>query len=210
MKIPSNATDGCQGPAALFALMAEQLGVASTTQARALGVSRAVERRLQREGALAEALPGVLAAGGVRLSFPATAMAAALRPGVIAVSHGTAARLHRLAGFADHRGLDVVGERGAHLSAKLPVTRHYSRGPVREHVGRIGPIPVTSLPLTLALIAPTTSRATLIGALADALGRGVPAAAIRSVAQQWQEPGRSGPGLLLDLLDELAARTRVA
>lgn len=190
--------------------MAGQLGVASTTQARALGVSRAVERRLQREGALSEAMPGVLAAGGVRLSFPAMAMAATLRPGVTAVSHGTAARLHRLAGFTDYSGLDVVGDRNAHPSANTPVTRHYSRGPVGEHVGHIGPIPVTSVPLTLAMIAPDTGRSTLIGALADALGRGVSAARIRTVALAWRETGRSGPGLLLSLLDELAARPDVA
>lgn len=204
------ASGGFCGPAALFTLMAEQLGVASTTQARALGVSRAVERRLQREGALTDALPGVVAAGGVRLTFPAMAMAAALRPGVIAVSHGAAARLHRLAGFADYPALDVVGERGAHLSARLPVIRHFSRGPVGDHVTRLGPIPVTSVPLTLALLAPTAGRATMVEALADALGRGVRASTIRAVASQWREPGRAGPGLLIRLLDDLAATTNVA
>lgn len=210
METQTATTPGFHGTAALFALMTEQLGVASTTQARALGVSRAVERRLLREGALTVALPGVLAAGGMRLSFPATAMAAALRPGVIAVSHGTAARLHRLAGFSDYPAIDVVGERGSHLATKLPVIRHYSRGPVGDHVTRIGPIPVTSVPLTLALVARVAGRATMIGALADALGRGIPAASIRAVAVAWREPGRSGPGLLLGLLDDLRARVDVA
>lgn len=186
--------------------MASQFGVASCAQARGAGVSRAVEQRLVDEGALIRPLPGVLAAGGVRPTFAAQAMAAALRPAVLGVSHGAAARLHRLAGFTDHADLDVIGSRGAHLRVQRPMVAHYSRGPVDQHIVRIGPLPVTSIPLTLALITRENSRAAALAALDDALGRGVPAAAIRAVALQWSETGRSGPGVLLRLLDRMATR----
>lgn len=202
--------DGARGPAALFALLAEQLGVASTAQARALGVSRRVERRLVRDGALTDVLPGVLATNGTPRSFVSMAMAAALSPGVVAVSHGAAARLHGLAGFGGHPTIDVIGGRGSHLPAADPLVRHYSRGPVRDHVVAVGPVPVTSIPLTLALLAPVTRRRAMAAALADALGRGVDETAIRAVAEAWRRPGRSGPGVVLSLLDRLGAADAVA
>ena len=199
-----------RGPRALFALMVSQHGVASSAQARELGVSRAVERRLVAEGALVRTLPGVLAAGGVQPTFATCAMAATLRPGVLAISHGTAARIHRLPGFAGHTGVDVIGARGSHIRGDESIVAHYSRGPIEQHVIRVAGIPVTSIPLTLTLLTSTLTRSDAIAALGEAIGRDVPAAAIRSVALQWQEPGRSGPSKVLELLDRIAVRPRSA
>jgi len=187
--------------------MADQHGVASRAQARAAGVTSAVEQRLVDQGALIRPLPGVLAVGGVRPSFPAQAMAATLRPGVLGVSHGAAARLHRLAGFEEYQVIDVIGRRGSHLRVPPPITAHYSRGPLDQHLVRVGTIAVTSIPLTLALIVQGIGRAEAFAALDDVLGRGVPADSIRLVARQWREPGRSGPGLLLRLLDRMPTRS---
>jgi hypothetical protein len=186
--------------------MTRQHGVASRAQGRAVGVSRAVERRLVSEGALVPVLSGVLAAGGMPITFRTTAMAASLRSGVMAVSHGAAARLHGLAGFEAYAVVDVIGGRGARLRIEPPVMTHYSRGPLRGHVTRVGAIPVTSVALTLTLLAPTCDPGTTHGALCDALRRGVPAPAIRAVALAWRECGRSGPALVLALLDQLARR----
>lgn len=190
-----------RGPCALFALMSSQHGVASSAQARRAGVTRAVEQRLVAEGALVRPLPGIVAAGGVRPTYAAQAMAASLRPGVVGVSHGAAARLHRLAGYEDHPEIDVIGARGSHIRVGPPILAHYSRGPIGRYITHIGSIPVTTIALTLALITRETNTTRALAALDDALGRGVPATSIRGVAQQWRETGRSGPGLLLTLLD---------
>ena len=187
--------------AGLFALMTEQHGVASCRQARRAGVSLSVERRLLREGAVVELLPGVLAAGGVRPGYAALAMAASLRPGVVAVSHGTAARLHGLAGFERYDRLDVLGRKGCRLRLVPPVITHYSRGETSGHVVRVGSIPVTSLALTLTLLAPACGAEALALALGAALAKGVTRDEIRGVAAAWQEHGRPGPGTLLSLLD---------
>jgi hypothetical protein len=189
------------GTRELFELMARQHGVASRAQGRALGVSSAVEQRLMIGGALVPLLPGIVAAGGAALTFSAQAMAATLRPGVVAVSHGAAARLHGLAGFAGHRRVDVIGRRGAHIRLHPPFLPHYTRGPIDGHVVRLGAIPVTSIPLTLVLIASDLSRARVSAVLADVLSGGVPGAAIRAVAGEWRSAGRSGPGRVLELLD---------
>ena len=194
------------GPRALFALMATQHGVASSAQARGLGVSRAVEQRLVAEGALVRTLPGVLVAGGVEPTFASRAKAATLRPGVLAISHRAAARIHRLSGFAEHETIDVIGARGSHIRGDETMVPHYSRGPIGQHIAVIGGIPVTSIPLTLTLVTPSLTRAEVVAALSDALDRGVPAAAIRTVAVQWRGHGRSGPATLIRLLDRFADR----
>ncbi len=195
---------GRRGPRVLFELMATQHGVASSIQARELGVSRSVEQRLVAEGALVRVLPGVLAAGGVRPTFAAQAMAATLRPGVLGVSHGAAARLHRLPGFDHHAIIDVLGRRSSHIRGDESMLAHYSRGPIEQHIIRVAGIPVTSIPLTLTLVVAVLTRLAAISAITDALNRGVPAADIRSVALQWRDPGRTGPSRLLELLDRIA------
>lgn len=191
------------GTPALFALMARQHGVASCQQSRELGVTRAVERRLIREGALQEPLPGVLAAGGMRPSYSSQAMAATMLPGAVALSHGAAARLHKLAGWDQHPTLDVIGQRGAHLRPKLPVVAHYTRGPVAEHLVRVGPLLVTSIPLTLVMIAAECSTERLRVTLHDAVRRGVQVSAITEVLGSWQVGGRAGTQRLATVLAEL-------
>lgn len=176
------------GPPKLFSLMADQHGVASSAQAREVGVSRAVERRLVNEGALIRALPGIVAAGGVRPSFAAQAMAASLCRGVVAVSHGAAARLHRLPGFAEHRRIDVVGTRSTRIVAPPPIVRHYAPRPLDGHVVHAGAVPVTSLALTLVLLAGTIDAEQLSTAVGEALGRGVAAATIQETAIEWSRP----------------------
>lgn len=203
-----SAPDRRRGPRALFALMADQHGVASRRQARGLGVSRAVEDRLVAEGALVRLTRGVVAAGGAPLTFSAQAMAATLRPGVTAISHGAAARLHGITGFAHHPVIDVIGPRGSHLRVETPMFARYSRGPIADHVVMVGPIAVLSLPLTLALLTSEIPWPDAIGAVTEALRRGVPEADLRTVAEEWLEPGRPGPGHLLEILDAIAAGTK--
>jgi hypothetical protein len=201
MSTVSLLSDRRRGSRALFALMARQHGVASCVQARNVGVSRAVEERLVDEGALIRPMRGIVAAGGVPLTFSAQAMAAALRPGVTALSHGSAARLHCLAGFEHHATIEVIGARGSHIRVDPPVHARYSRGRISDDIVMLGAIPVTSIPLTLTHVAPQINRPQLVAAVGAALDRGESADEIRIVAERWREPGRPGPAQLLDVLD---------
>ena len=179
-----------RGPAALFELMREQHGVASRPQARAVGVSRAVERRLVAEGALVRPVGEVLAVGGVWPSFASRCMATSLLAGVQAISHGAAARLHRLPGFEQHESLDAIGRRGARLHHPPPVVTHRSRRDLDDHIVRVARIPVTSIPLTLVLLAGTVDDRVLARALDDAIRRGIPPAPIEELARRWRVSGR--------------------
>ncbi|MET0579995.1 MAG: hypothetical protein ABW122_15170, partial [Ilumatobacteraceae bacterium] len=134
--------------------MSAQHGVASTRQSRALGLTRRIERRLLADGVLVVAGPGVVRLAGTPVTFPARAMAAALTPGVMAVSHGAAARLHGFDGFGGHDLVDVIAARGASPRPPRDVRVHRTRGTIAEHVVDVGSIPVLSVGATLALLAP--------------------------------------------------------
>lgn len=185
--------------------MAGQHGIATTAQARALGVSRRVEVGLVERGLLAEPLPGVLAAAGVAMTFERRAMAAALGPGTMAVAYGAAARLHGLDGFEDHDVVDLIGVNGAAPHPSLRAGFHQTRGPVGDHVVEVHGIPVLSIPLTLALLAPVAGIGKTARALDAALRRGTGLDELREVAHSWRRRGRSGPPALLMLIGE---RTR--
>ena len=182
--------------------MATQHGVATTAQARALGISRRVERRLLDAGILAAPFPDVLASGGTPATFHGRAMAAAMAPGVVAIAHGAAARLHRLDGFDRHETIDVIGTNGARPHASLGASVHLSRGPLLDHVQELDRIPVLSVPATLALMAPIVGIGPTAKALDSALRMGVCSDQLRHVATAWRQRGRSGPPALLMLLGE--------
>jgi hypothetical protein len=196
---------------ALFDLMTHQHGVATTRQARGLGISRRVERRRLEDGTLWSPFPGVLAARGAPVTFHGRAMAAAWSPGVVAISHAAAARLHGLDGFdgqtvTDQAPIDVLGRRGATLHHSLGARPHYTRGDIAGHVTTVGPIPVLTVPATLALLAPAAGLGPTARALDSALRTGVTASELRAVAEAWRRRGRAGPPLLLMLLDERVDR----
>lgn len=186
----------------LYELMARQHGVATVSQARALGVSRRVERGLVERGGITIAYPGVLCAGGAPERFEGRAMAAVLGPGAIAIAHGAAARLHRLDGFDRHDVVDVIGVNGAAPPLALRATFHQTRGPVADHVVFVRGIPTLSLALTLTLMAPVVGIGPTARALDDALRRGADPDELRAVASSWRRCGRSGPPALLMLLGE--------
>jgi hypothetical protein len=187
-------------------LMARQHSVATTSQARALGLSRRAERGLIDRGIIAAPFPGVLAAAGAPVSFEGRAMSAALGPGVMAVAHGAAARLHGLDGFDRHDVIDVIGVNGAAGHASLRARFHQTRGPVADHVVEVAGIPVLSVALTLTLLAPIAGIGPTARALDSALRDGVSMVELRDVARSWRQRGRSGPPALLMLLGERVDR----
>jgi hypothetical protein len=190
---------------ALFTLMSRQHGVASTAQARGLGVSRRIELRLRAAGAVRAPCPGILTAGGAPLTFHRRAMAAALSRGVVAVSHGAAARLHALDGFAEHDTVDVIGGRGANPHRRLGVEVHRTRGDLEGHTTTVAGIPVLTVGATLALMAPVVGIGPTAKALDSALRAGATADELTAVAESWRRRGRAGPPALLMLLAERTA-----
>ena len=185
----------------LMDLMAGQHGVASTRQARALGVTRRVERRLIAGGVLLEPTPGVLQLAGAPSTFVARAMAATSAPGVVAVSHGAAARLHGLDGFQAHDVVDLIAGRGADPRPARGVVVHRTRGDIAGHVVDVGAVPVLSIGATLALLAPAAGVRATARALDSAIRGGADPADLRDAAQAWRRRGRAGPDALLTLLD---------
>ena len=192
----------------LMDLMAGQHGVASTRQARALGVTRRVERRLLADGVLVVAGPGVLRLAGDPVDVPRPGHGrGARRPVCVAVSHGAAARLHGLDGFEGHDVVDVIAGRGAdpragprrrrpphpgrhrrarrRRSGRSPCSRSAPRWPCSPRSPVSGPRPGPSTaPSAAAPTLPSSARA----------------------AEAWRRRGRAGPGALLTLLDRRAAR----
>ena len=192
----------------LMDLMAGQHGVASTRQSRALGVTRRVERRLVADGVLQEWCAGVLQVSGAPTTFHRRAMAAALAPGVVAVSHGAAARLHGLDGFEGHDVVDVIAGRGADPRPVRGVVVHRTRGDLAGHVVVVGAIPVLSLGATLALLAPAAGVQATARALDGAIRGGADPADLCDAAEAWRRRGRAGPDALLTLLDRRAGAVR--
>jgi hypothetical protein len=186
----------------LFELMAAQYGVATTSQARALGLTRRAEVRMIAGGALWSPARDVLAAGGAPVTFAGRAMAAVLSPGATAVSHGAAARLHGLDGFDHYDRVDVIGSQGANPHSAPGTVVHYTRGPILDHVVAVDKIPVMSIPSTLALLAPLVGIGPTARALDSALRMGLSADELRTVALAWRRRGRRGPPALLMLLGE--------
>ena len=180
--------------------MSEQHGAASCAQARQLGVDRRALRRLLRDGAIESPNPGVLIAGGSPPTFHRRAMAAALSPGVTAISHRAAARLHRLDGFEAADDLDVIVGRGANPHIGDGAVVHRSRADLADHVATVDGIPVLTIAATLALLAPLAVPSLTTRAVQSALARGVSTAELRAVATAWRRRGRAGPAALLAML----------
>lgn len=187
---------------ALLDVMTRQHGAASSAQARAAGVSSKVERRLLEQGVLVSPCTGVLVLAGAALAFEGRAMAAALTPGVVAVSHGAACRLHGLDGFERHDVVDVISTKGVDPAAALGTRVHHTRGTPAEHVVEVDMIPTLSIALTLALLAPVVGIGPTARALDSALRLGASSDELRDVARSWRRRGRSGPPALLMLLGE--------
>ena len=144
----------------------------------------------------------MLIAGGSPVTFRRRAMAAALSPGVTAVSHRTAARLHALDGFQTEGTIDVIVSRGANPQIGNGAVVHRSRADLAHHVTTVDGIPVLTIAATLTLLAPLAGPARTTHALQGALSRGVTTTELRAVAATWRRRGRAGPAALLGMLGE--------
>ena len=192
---------------ALFRAMSGAHGVTDARAARELGLSRESERTLLEKGLLASPAAGVLVSTSAPPTWDQRAMAAVLAPGSAVLSHGAAARLHGLDGFARYDPIHVLCRKGSWPQPPAGVVTHHTRGLTDDDVTEVRSIPTLTVAATLTLLAPSAGRVLTAKALDSALRRGVTLAELAEVAVRWRRPGRPGPAELLRLLDERDGRT---
>jgi hypothetical protein len=194
----------------LFRHLHDHDGVATCDDLRRLGVSWHRERRLLDIGVLDRVGPRVVRVTSTPESFQQRCRIATLGPGRGVISHGAAARLHRLNGFQSHDRVDLLCRRGSWPGHPGVIITHFTRGPVDEAVVTLSGIPVLDVPDTLALLAPHTGADLLERAVVSALDRGWTIARLRDGAERWTSRGRPGPRALETVLDELSRRNAQA
>jgi very-short-patch-repair endonuclease len=137
---------------ALAALAGEQVGLFNLAQARAAGITpQELRTRLQR-GGIVRVLPSVFCIAGCPRTWEMDAMAACLWAGEgSAASHGAAARLWGLPGFA-HAPVEISalnGRRPKRLGFVVHRVDHY----VVPEIVTVGAVPATSPRRTLLDVA---------------------------------------------------------
>ncbi len=122
----------------LFQHLHDHDGVATCDDLRRLGVSWHRERRLLDIGVLDRVGSRVVRVTSTPESFRQRCRIATLGPGRGVISHGAAARLHRLDGFNDHNRVDLLCRRGSWPGHPGVIITHFTRGPVDEAVVDVG------------------------------------------------------------------------
>lgn len=205
MEIHTAGRPGDPLPVVLRAMAATH-GVTDARSARRLGLSRRRERTLLDRGVLISPAAGVLVSAAAPDTWEQRARAAVLAPGSAVLSHGAAARLHGLAGFEHHETIEVLCRKGSVPRPPHGTVTHHTRGLSADDITEIRSIATLTVAATLAVLAPAAGIDATARALDCALARGIGIDEVGRVALRWQRPGRTGPGELLDLLDERDTR----
>lgn len=187
-------------------LFNRQDGLATVAQLRAVGVTRGAVRGRVARGEWEQWDERVIGLGGVPRTWRRRVRAAALSTSPSgAISHETAARLHRFDGFSRAEALHVTVCGGRNLSSVPGVTVHRSKLLAETACASVDGITVVSKPL--ALIQVTAARGEDAGrqALDGLLRDGARPAWIHHVATQWRRPGVPGPAVVLDMLHAATA-----
>jgi very-short-patch-repair endonuclease len=183
-----------------------QDGLATVAQLRGVGVTRGAIRGRVARGEWEQWDERVIGVAGVAHTWRRQVRAAALSTSPCgAISHETAARLHRFDGFARAQAVHVTVCGGRHLSSVPGVIVHRSRLLAASACPAVDGILV--VPKPLALIQVTAAHGEDAGrqALDGLLRDGARPAWIHHVATQWRRPGVPGPALALDLLHAATA-----
>ena len=192
----------------MFEYLSERDGVASASAARGLGLTWEREQVLVDRSVLDRPAPGVIRATSSPRSWRQRVRVAALAPGNAVISHGAAARLHELDGFARYDDVDVLCRKGWWPNCPAGTVTHFTRGLTDPRdVVLVDDIPTLSIAATLTLLAPTAGLGLTAKALDSALRTGATIEALRKVGRRWTKRGRSGPRTLLMLLDERDGKT---
>jgi hypothetical protein len=116
-------------------------------------------------------------------------------------SHGTAARLHHLDGFARYDAIHVTLRYHQARQHHPGVVVHISRTLEPGDQLRVENVPAVIVPVCLLQLGEDSADA-MLKALDSALRDGVNPAWIRSIASRYDRPGRSAPKQLLRAVDE--------
>jgi very-short-patch-repair endonuclease len=186
---------------AISALAAAQLGIVTTAQLRALGMTaRQIERRFAG-GALERVHVGVARLAGAPATYESRLVAACLAIGDGAVaSHRAAATVHSLLRHTAPP-VEVVTDR--RRSPELhEVVVHRSSDLHQRWTTVVGGVPVTSVARTIVDLGAVARPRTVEAALDRALGRRlVHVREVRDAMVAVARQGRSGVGPLRPLLD---------
>jgi hypothetical protein len=183
-------------------LFRRQHGAATARQVRAAGVSLRRQAQLCRLGVWETAANGVIVAAGAPDSWSRRASIAVLGSRVHAgLSHGSAARLYGLDGYAAYTSLHVTVGHGAR-SGRGGATQHVLVGHGRKHVHTHDGIDAVTVPLAIigCLVADGSDAAAK--ALDSALRSGMSPTWFLQVGEQWRSRGRRGPTQLVGMVIE--------
>jgi hypothetical protein len=187
----------------LLALAERQRGVLLREQLRAGDISWKVERTLVADGVLREIRSGAYAVGGRHASEWENAVAAALLCGPkAALSHSTAAAIHRFPGLASTRKPEVTVPR--FLNPRLPgVTIHRVSSIPAMDVGHMNGTGVTTASRTLVDLAGRLNRQLLAQIIDEGtIARLRTIEELADCASRLGGQGRAGGRLLRGLLTE--------
>jgi hypothetical protein len=186
----------------LAAITARQLGLITSTQARAAGLTSVQLRYRVRRGDLVDLGGAVLAVAGHEPTWEQTVLAALLAAGSRAVvSHRAAARLLGFDGFADSRP-EVTVPRGRRPRLPAGATVHTTLRHERIDTIALAPFRMTSGARTVIDLAVTATDRELEAAIGSAVRDGwtsVPFLRRRFAALRG--PGRHGAALLASVLE---------
>ena len=191
---------------AVAALAASQHGAFGRRQAAPVGFSRKVVAARLARGVLREPMPGVLVDSAAPVTWRQSLMVAVLASGGTA-SHRAAAALHRLDGF-DEREVDITVAPSRHRVIPGAVV-HRARLD-RCEVVVVDGIPCTNIARTLCDLGAVVSKDKVEQALDHALRSGVSERWISEALERVHRPGKTGTGVLKDVLDRPDRRGPVA
>lgn len=178
-------------------------GVAHAETARSLGISWHRERRLLELGVLDRPAHRILRSTTVVETWRQRCRIATMTAGRGVISHGAAARLHGLDGFAAHPHVHLLCRKGSWPGPTGVVITHFTRGLDERDITEVDAIPVLTVPATLAILRPHAGAEATSRAIGSALAAGWSADELRSTAQRWCSRGRPGPRFVIEELDRL-------
>ncbi len=132
-------------------------GVLPCEAARSRGLDWEREERLVRAGILDRPAAGVTRATAAPETWRQRVRIVALAPGDGVISHGAAARLHRLDGFGRYDAVDALCRRGWWPDCPPDTITHFTRrlADRQQDVELVHGIRTLTVPATLTLLAPS-------------------------------------------------------
>ncbi len=188
--------------------MASQDGMATVAQLLELGLTRGQVRTRLGSGEWEAVARGVVGFAGLERSWRRRCRAALLVcPGLAALGHATAARLHQLDGYCedDRVVICLPGDLRPRVVPPGAVARRSSLLRPQQCLV-VGGLRCVIRPVALLQVAADDGRDAAGKALDSMLRHGDSPTWIRQVSSQWRRQGVAGPSVVMRLLDERVDR----